>query len=446
VTPAQALAALRAAEARDGVPGLEARRAMLARLAREVLARAEAFATALDADYGGRSRYDTILADVRLTADAALFSRRHLRRWARPRRVGVPFPFLPAGAWEERVPKGVVGIMAPWNYPVQLALWPAVDALAAGNRVVVKPSEAVPRTAALIAEVLGRAIGPDMARTVTGGPEVAADFAAQPWDHLVFTGGTETGRKVAEAAARNLVPVTLELGGKCPALVLPGAELGEAARTILAGKAVNAGQTCVAPDTVLLVGHRFEDFLAACRASGIARPESAVASDAALARLDALTAGVTLHPLAPDGPGRHRALSVAEVPERACLEEIFGPVLAVTAFGSLEAAVRWIGAHPPPLAIYLFGATREEERRVAERTRSGAVVSGRTVEYAAIPGLGFGGVGASGQGRYHGQSGFETFSSLRARVRHGPWSISRIFDLPRKKLANRLLRRLAGTG
>ena len=446
-TPAGALARLRAVEARDGRLSLDQRRDLLDRLAKTLLARAEDLAAALDADYGGRSRLETLLADVLCTVDAARHARRHLRGWARPRRVAVPYPFWPASAWEEPVPKGIVAIMAPWNYPVQLALVPVVDALAAGNRVVVKPSEGVPRTAALIAEVLQAALGPDIAATVQGGPDVAADFAAQPWDHLMFTGGTETGRKVAEAAARNLVPVTLELGGKCPALVLPGADLAAAARNILVGKAVNAGQTCVAPDTVLLVGHSPQAFAAACRASGLALPESGLASAAQAARLDQLLAGVAQDPLGPDGPGRQRALTLAypQPGDALAREEVFGPVLAVESLAGLEAAIGWINARPAPLAIYRFGATAAETAAVAAATRSGALVSGRTVEYAAFPALGFGGTGASGQGRYHGKQGFFTFSETRSHVRHGSWSLARLFDLPRKRLAHRLIARLVGS-
>ena len=225
MSPAAALAALRDAASRDGTPDLARRRDLLRRLAAELKQRAEAIAAAADADFGGRARIETMLADAILVADSALHARRHLRRWARPRRAAVPVHFWPASARLEPVPKGVVGIMGPWNYPFQLTLAPAVDAIAAGNRIVVKPSEHAPRCAALIGTILDAALGPDMARCVTGDAVVAADFAAQPWDHLVFTGGTETGRAVARAAAENLVPVTLELGGKCPALVLPGADL-----------------------------------------------------------------------------------------------------------------------------------------------------------------------------------------------------------------------------
>jgi coniferyl-aldehyde dehydrogenase len=446
MTPAEALAHLRAVEARDGRIGIEARRDLLRRLADGLLRQAEAFAAALDADYGGRSRMDTLLADILVVADAARYSRRKLKGWARQRRAAVPYPFWPASAFEEPVPKGIIGIIAPWNYPVQLALWPVVDAIAAGNRVAVKPSEHVPRTAALIAALLDEVLGPDIAVTVAGDASVAAAFAAEPWDHLVFTGGTATGRKVAEAASRNLVPVTLELGGKCPAIVLPGADLAEAARNILVGKAVNAGQTCIAPDTVLLVGHAPSAFAAACQASGIALPEGALASAAQATRLDVLAVGARLTPLGPDGPGRQRAIALAEASPDSALarEEIFGPLLLVEPVADLAAAIGWIAARTPPLAIYLFGATAAEEAAVAAATRSGAIVSGRAVEYAAFPSLGFGGVGASGQGRYHGQAGFLAFSDMRSRVRHGRWSLSRLFDLPRRKMALRITERLIG--
>jgi acyl-CoA reductase-like NAD-dependent aldehyde dehydrogenase len=446
MTPAEALGHLRAAEARDGRLDIDARRDLLERLADGLLDQAEAFAAALDADYGGRSRFDTLLADVLVVADAARYSRRKLKGWARARRAAVPYPFWPTSAFEEPVPKGIIGIIAPWNYPVQLALWPVVDAIAAGNRVAVKPSEHVPRTAALIAALLGQALGPDIAATVAGDGRVAAEFAAQPWDHLVFTGGTATGRKVAEAAARNLVPVTLELGGKCPAIVLPGADLGEAARNILAGKVVNAGQTCIAPDTVLLVGHAPAAFVAACKATGIALPEGAIASAAQAARLDALMADASVTPLGADGPGRQRAIRLAEASPESALarEEIFGPLIVVEPMPDLAAAIGWITARTPPLAIYLFGAARADEDAVARATRSGAIVCGRAVEYAAFPALGFGGVGASGQGRYHGKAGFLAFSDMRARVRHGRWSLSRLFDLPRRPIAMKITQRLIG--
>jgi len=444
MTPAAALAALRAAEARDGAPDAARRRDLLARLAATMKRRAEDIAGAATADFGARDRVETLLADAVLVADFALHARRHLRRWMRPRRVGVPYPFWPARARVEPVPKGIIGIMAPWNYPFQLALSPVVDALAAGNRVVVKPSEHAPRCANLIAEILAEAPGPDMARCVTGDAAVAADFAAQPWDHLVFTGGTATGRRVAQAAAANLVPVTLELGGKCPVVVLPGADLARAAREILVGKALNAGQTCVAPDTVLLVGHAPAAFEAACRAAGLALPGTALLNAAQEARLDRLAAGAVLAPLGDDGPGRQRAIALASVPDDVALaqEEVFGPVLPVRPCADLADAIAWIAARPAPLAIYLFGATAGEEAAVAAGTRSGAIVLGRCVEHVGFSALPFGGVGASGHGRLHGEEGFRTFSTLRARVRHGRFSLARLFDPPRRRLAEKIARQL----
>jgi acyl-CoA reductase-like NAD-dependent aldehyde dehydrogenase len=361
----------------------------------------------------------------------------------RPRRAAVPYPFWPARAWVEPVPKGVVGIMAPWNYPVQLALAPAVDAIAAGNRIVVKPSEHAPACAAMIAAVLDVALGPDMARCVQGDAAVAADFAAQPWDHLVFTGGTQTGRRVAQAAAANLVPVTLELGGKCPVVVCPGADLAVAAREILIGKGLNAGQTCVAPDTVLLVGHDVAAFAAACRAAGLPPPETALLNAAQDARIARLAEGAALTPLGADD-GRRRAIALATAPDDAPLmtEEIFGPLLALRPCADIAEAIGWIAARPAPLAIYLFGATAEQEAAVVAGTRSGAVVSGRCIEHVGFSALPFGGIGASGQGRTHGEEGFRALSNLRARVRHGRFSLARIFDAPRGSMAARIVQNL----
>ncbi|WP_421989746.1 aldehyde dehydrogenase family protein [Roseococcus sp.] len=438
MTPADALARLRTAEAEDGAPDLDRRRALLAALRRSVIARAEAIADAANADFGERDRTDTLLADVLLVAEAATYSRRWLRDWARPKPAPVPLPFWPARAWTECVPKGVVGVMAPWNYPFQLALLPAIDAIAAGNRVVLKPSEATPRIAALIEEIAAEAWGPRIAVVIQGGPDIARDFAAQPWDHLVFTGGTETGRKVMAAAAAHLTPLTLELGGKCPALILPGADLAGAARNILAAKSINAGQTCIAPDTVLLVGHSAADFARAARASGIAGTGTAVINPGQQARLDRIAEGVTI---AWTGPGPN-AIGLAFSWGGLAEEEIFGPILAMEECADLAAAIAWIRARPHPLAIYAFGATRAEEAILAASTRSGALLTGRALDYAAFPGLPFGGIGASGFGRRNGEAGFREFSNLRARARHGGWSLSRLLDRPRTALAQRLARRL----
>ncbi|MCS6931453.1 MAG: aldehyde dehydrogenase family protein, partial [Acetobacteraceae bacterium] len=436
-TPAEAFAALAEAAARDGAPDAPARRAALLGHRAAHLARAEEVARAADADFGGRSRIETLLADVLCVAEAAAHAARNLARWMRPRRAAVPLAFWPARAAVAPRPKGVVGVIAPWNYPVQLALWPAVDALAAGNRVLVKPSEATPRCAELVAQILEAGPGPSLARAVLGGPEVAAALCSLPLGHLLFTGGGATARKVAAAAAANLTPLTLELGGKCPAFVLPGADLRRAARAILVGKALNAGQTCVAPDTVVLIGHSAEAFAEACRATGPHACETAIAPPnrgrfAALregARTDALSDGATPILLARAGENAPIAR-----------EEIFGPALLLHEAATLDDALA--AAAPEPLAAYLFGASPAERAQVAARLRAGAIVENRCVDHAAFPALAFGGAGASGHGRYHGEAGFLAFSDLVAEVRHGPFALARLFDAPRGGLAERLIGRL----
>ena len=431
--------------ARDGPLSLDRRRALLEALVATLLRHAEAIAAAIDADFGGRSREETLLAEVKLVVDAARHARRHLRRWARPRRVGVPFPFRPACARQEPVPKGVIGIMAPWNYPLQLALMPAVDALAAGNRIAVKPSEATPRIAALLEDLLREALGEDIARVVQGGTEVAARFAGLPWDHLVFTGGTETGRLVMRAAAANLVPLTLELGGKCPVVVLPGADLAAAARAILIGKVVNAGQTCIAPDTVLLLGHARADFIAACRATGLGLAETAVVNGRQAARLDGAAGrggadaagGGWPRPAPRPGAGRGAARTTGCMRRRSSAPP--------WPWCRCRTSPRPSAGSPPGRRRWrstCWAPTGRRRAAIAAGTRSGAIVEGRCLEYAAFPALPFGGVGASGFGRRNGEEGFLAFSSLRARVEHGRWSLSRLLDPPRGARGKALIRRI----
>jgi len=446
-TGVQADAAYRALRAADDAHGplpLDRRRELLTRLMRAMADRADDVAAAIDADYGSRGRGESLAAEVLATVESARHARANLRRWARPRRVSPGAPFWPSSAAVVPQPLGVVGVMSPWNYPVLLALGPAIGALAAGNRVALKPSETTPRTADLIAEIAEAALGPDVARTVTGGPEAAAAFAAQPWDHLVFTGSGATGRKVMRAAAETLVPLTLELGGKCPAVVLPDADPEEAAAAIVRGKGPNAGQTCIAPDTVLLAGGDADRFVAALRrAHARMYPEglpTAVVDDRQRARLERLSAGALLEPL---GPGR--AVSVVrDPPEGSPLldEEVFGPVLPLVRLGSLDEAVAWIRARPHPLAVFVFGGGRAAEERLMADTRSGALVVGGTFEHAAMEGLPFGGVGASGFGRYHGEAGFLAFSNLRGRVRMSRLGLHRLMDPPWTARAEAILRRL----
>lgn len=447
---ARALAALRAEDERHGSGGLPVagRGPLLAALERELLARRERLAAALDADFGGRGREETLVAEVLATLRAARFARRRLRRWARPRRAGVPLPFWPGRAWLVPQPLGVVAVLSPWNYPVQLSLVPLVGALAAGNRVVLKPSEATPRTAEELAALVEAALGPAVARTVLGGPEVAAALARLPFDHLLFTGSTARGREVMRAAAHGPTSLTLELGGKCPAILLPDADLGRAARALVLRKGLNAGQTCLAPDTLLVVGRPLDGVRAALRAAHRRHFPSGLPTavlPARRARLDALAAGGAPEPLG-DAPGRGLLLATPPPGHPLLEEEVFGPVLPAVELPDLAAALAWIRRRPAPLAVYLFGGDGETEAAVLGGTRAGALVVGDAVVHAAMDTLPFGGVGASGFGRYRGRAGFDTFSNLRVHLRAARWTLAGLLDPPLAPRARGLLDRLLKGG
>jgi acyl-CoA reductase-like NAD-dependent aldehyde dehydrogenase len=314
---------------------------------------------------------------------------------------------------------------------------------------MLKPSEFAPRTADLLGDLLNDALGPEVMQVVTGGADVAEAFTQLHLDHLFFTGSTQTGQRVMAAAAKNLTPVTLELGGKSPVVVMPDADLRETARAIVMGKGLNAGQTCLAPDTVLLVGVRREAFETALREAAARHYPNGlptgIASSQHEARLAGLWAGAQIKPLTSAGQGaRPGRLAITSVDPGSKLshEEIFGPILAVEAMASLDEAVSWIQERPSPLAVYLFTRSREAERRLLDSSRAGALVVNGTVIQAAIDGLPFGGVGASGIGRYHGRAGFETFSNRKSYLRASRFSLARLLDPPYRQWTRTLLARL----
>lgn len=445
--PRASFAALKAEDERHGGVPLPQREATLDALAARLVEWRHRFSAAVDADFGRRSHEETAITELLAVVNGLRFARRRLRRWARPRRVGVPVPFWPSRAWIVPQPLGVVGILSPWNYPIQLSLLPAAGALAAGNRVLVKPSGATPRTSELLARLVENAIGPDLGRVVQGGADLAADLVALPLDHVLFTGSAARGREVMRAAAEHLTPVTLELGGKCPAILMPDADLSRAARSIVLRKGLNAGQTCVAPDTLLVVGRPLDPVRAALREAhrrlfpdGI---PTDLASPAQKARLERLAAKVPLEPL---GPGRVAVTLACEPPGGSTLlrEEVFGPILPVRCVDDLRSALAWVRSLPPPLAVYLFTRDATVEAEVLSGTRAGALVVNDAVVQAAMETLPFGGVGASGFGRYHGRAGFDTFSNLRTHVRASRVNLARLLDPPyntrKAALLDRLLR------
>ncbi|HTS22687.1 MAG TPA: coniferyl aldehyde dehydrogenase [Casimicrobiaceae bacterium] len=428
-------AAQRAAFAAGPDPPLGLRLDRLDRLAALVAEGENEIVSAVAADFGVRPAQETRLAELFMIDVGLRHARRHLAEWMRPRRVATPLYLWPGRSSIVRQPVGVAGVISPWNYPVQLALVPATAALAAGNRVLLKPSELTPRTAELLERLVAARFAAEEFAVVTGGPDVGEAFARLPFDHLFFTGSTAVGRKIALAAAESLTPVTLELGGKSPALVDRDADFDRVAPRLVAGKLLNAGQTCIAPDYVIAPEERVEALVEALRASVAAlypRPGAnpdytSIVDDRHYARLTALVADaqakgarvVTLdagdEPLPASARRLAPTLLVGVRDDMAAMrEEIFGPVLPIESCASLDEAIAKVNARPRPLALYAFGGGARLRGRVLRETFAGGVTFDDTLWHFSNEELPFGGVGASGIGAYHGERGFLTFSHEKA--------------------------------
>ena len=429
----QRLQILRTAQRAEPMPDWPARAARLRTLEKMLLEQREAFAVAINADFGCRPREETDLLELFPSLSAVRHALGHGRRWMKPRRRLAGLAFLPARTELRPQPLGVIGIIVPWNYPLYLAVGPLVDALVAGNRAMLKMSEFTPRFSALFAEQVARYFQPDEVAVVTGDATVAQAFSALPFDHLLFTGSTAVGHHVMRAASANLTPVTLELGGKSPAIIGPGARFEHAVERILFGKLVNAGQTCIAPDYVLLPRAQVADFVAAARATagrlypklGENEQYTTIVSDRQYQRIAALRDGavaagaraVALGDEATSNTQPRRLLPVLLTGVNDTMsvmqEEIFGPLLPLVPYDSLDEAIAYVAAHPHPLALYLFEQDQALIDRVLTRTVAGGVSLNDTLFHIAQHGLPFGGVGASGMGGYHGEAGFHTFSHLK---------------------------------
>ena len=411
------------------------RRNRLQRLAALIEVHEQDIVAAIAADFGTRPAQETRLAELFMIAAGIRHARRNLGPWMAQRRVPTPLYLWPGRSRVLRQPLGVVGVISPWNYPVQLALLPALAALAAGNRVMLKPSELTPRTSALLERVVAQHFSADEFAVVTGGPDIGDGFSRLPFDHLFFTGSTAVGRKIALAAAANLTPLTLELGGKSPALIHADADLRVAAPRLATGKLLNAGQTCIAPDYALVPASRVDALAAAIRDSVASlypsfrdNPDySSIVNDAHYRRLialidDAVQKGAravvlepnvttTLSPIRKLAPtilvGVNDSMAVMK-------EEIFGPVLPIEAYDSLDQAIDKINARPRPLSLYVFGGDTAARRAVLDRTTAGGVTIDDTLLHFSNENLPFGGIGASGIGAYHGERGFLTFTHQKA--------------------------------
>lgn len=427
---------LRDAHTREPMPDWSRRAQRLQRLQTLLLHNRADICAAIDADFGGRPAQETELMELYPSLSEIRHALRHGRRWMRERRSWAGFPFFPARNHVLPQPLGVVGIIVPWNYPLYLAVGPLIGALAAGNRAMLKMSELTPRFSALFAELVHTHFGDDEIRVVNGDATVAQAFAKLGFDHLLFTGSTAIAPQVLHAAAETLTPVTLELGGKSPALIAPGARFEHAVERIMLGKLANAGQTCVAPDYVLLPRAQIGHFVSTARAV-VARmyPDlldnplyTSIISERHCQRLlslrdQAITAGAIAlalgiddaHASAPFNGRRLAPTLLLDVPEQLPLmrEEIFGPWLPLVPYDTLEQALAYITARPHPLAMYVFDDDPHRQQQILRTTIAGGVTLNDTLYHVAQHALPFGGVGPSGTGSYHGEHGFRTFSHFK---------------------------------
>ncbi|MGA1572779.1 MAG: aldehyde dehydrogenase family protein [Vulcanococcus sp.] len=386
--------------------------------------------------------------------------RRQLRRWIAPKKVSVPLSQRPGRAEVIAEPLGCVLIIGPWNYPFHLAIQPLVSALAAGNTAILKPSEHAPATAQLISSLIGEAFPPEIVQVVQGDGSTAQALLAERFDHIFFTGGERIGKLVMAAAAQHLTPVTLELGGKSPAVVLRDADLEVTSRRLVWGKCLNAGQTCIAPDYLLVESSARASLIQALgeRLTACFGEEpldssdlASIVNDAQYARLSALLEqarerGQVLLGGTCDPERRRIAPTVIQVNDREdplMQEELFGPLLPILEVDGLEQAIEWINQRPKPLALYLFSSSQQNQETVLNTTSSGGVCFNDVVMQVGVPELPFGGVGASGMGAYHGKAGFDTFSHQRSVLRR-PFALDLPFRYPPYAGRLPLMRRLLG--
>lgn len=414
--------------------GLEKRLEALNGLHQSVLNHQDEAIEAVNSDFGHRATAETRILELFPLIDEIRFAKRHLRGWMRARSVAANWQFRPGRARIVFQPLGVVGVIGAWNYPVLLTLSPLVNALAAGNHVMVKPSELAPRTAEVVQRIVSEAFPEEYVAVIEGDKEVASAFSELPFDHLLFTGSAGVGKLVMKAAAENLTPVALELGGKSPALVHESYSMATAADRICSAKFWNAGQTCIAPDYALVPLNKVDEFIAGCEAA-IARRFPGAASNADYTHMISGSAWERMRELVEDARSRGaRVVQAYEIEDgggagnrsfpptlivdagnsmRVMQEEIFGPVLPLVTYSSFEEALKFINARPRPLALYYFDGDRSRVRDVLERTTSGGAAINDCIFQFVQHRLPFGGVGPSGMGSYHGFDGFKTFSKKK---------------------------------
>lgn len=427
-------------------------------LANLLVTEQKAIIDAINSDFSNRSADETLLAEVMPSLHGVHYAAKRVKKWMKPSRRSVGMQFMPASAKVIYQPLGVVGVIVPWNYPLFLAIGPLTGALAAGNRVMIKMSESTPESARVLKELLGKVFPEDLVAVVQGEVDVGVAFSKLPFDHLLFTGATSVGKHVMRAAAENLTPVTLELGGKSPAIVSSSVPMNDAAERIAFGKSLNAGQTCVAPDYVLVPQNRVDEFVESYRKvvqNFFPKLENnpdytAIINERQLSRLngylaDAEARGAKIIPLFPQAQGRRlpQALLLNVNDEMKVMQdEIFGPLLPIIPYQNLEQALSYINERDRPLALYYFGYDKREQEHVLAQTHSGGVCLNDTLLHVAQDDMPFGGVGPSGMGHYHGHEGFLTFSKAKGVFSKPRFNAARVIYPPYGKSLQKLVYKL----
>ncbi len=444
------------------MPSADERIADLKRLKAAILKYQDELAAAVNQDFSCRSTDETMIAEIMTSVEGINYACKRLRGWMKPSRRHVSMLFAPSHNHVMYQPLGVIGIMVPWNYPIQLALLPLMTALAAGNRAMIKMSEFTPVTNKVLKKLLAEVFNENQVALIEGEVEVSSAFAEIPWDHLVFTGSTAVGRIVMSAAAKNLTPVTLELGGKSPAIIAPGASMKDAVERICFGKSLNAGQTCIAPDYVLLPAGKEQEFIDTYQAT-FARmyptirdnnDYTAVVNERQHQRLQAWVADAkekgakitVVNPANEDFSGtRKMPLHLIEngtAEMKVLQEELFGPVMPVVPYRSLDDAIDYVNDRDRPLALYFFSYDKTQQKKVLERTHAGGVTINDTLMHIAQDDMPFGGVGPSGMGHYHGKEGFIALSKAKAVHRKGRFNSGQFIYPPYGGAIQGLIRKL----
>ena len=427
----------RAAQLAEGPPSADLRTDRLDRAIGIVVDNQNEIVDALVSDFGSRSPEESLMTNVMGSIEPLKFAKKNLRSWMRSKRRKVMFPLNLLGARAEirYQPLGVIGIISPWNFPFNLTFGPLAGALAAGNRVMIKPSEFTPASSELMARMFASVYDETEVAVFTGGPEVGQAFSGLPFDHLLFTGATSIGRHVMRAAAENLVPVTLELGGKSPVIVSRSADLADAAQKIMAGKMMNAGQICLAPDYVFVPEEQKSSFVEEAKAAvskmfgGLAdNPDytsvinarhhdrlERYLTEARAQGADVIELNPANEEFASEGHCKMAPALVLEPDDKMAVmnEEIFGPILPIKTYREIDEVIDYVNDRDRPLGLYYFGRDKGEQERVLSRTTSGGVTINDVIMHVSMEDLPFGGVGPSGMGSYHGREGFETFSHAR---------------------------------